>query len=143
MSRSVRLDLSAEERALLKSLPQQLIALLDSEEDDPSLHRLFPPAYGQDASIEYESEYRRLMGADLRERHRASLEVLAATADLDELDDDQAQSWLIALNELRLVLGTRLDIRDDDEELDPSRPEAAVYQYLSYLQEAVLDQLTE
>ncbi|MDQ1444706.1 MAG: hypothetical protein QOI20_1170 [Acidimicrobiaceae bacterium] len=146
---TVRLDLSDDERDLLRSLPQQLLTLLDSEsgdgDDDPALRRLFPPAYATQTDVELEAEYRRLMGADLRDRHRTALEVLMATAGAKELDDEQAQSWLVALNELRLVLGTRLDVQeDDDPPTDPDDPRApgyALYQYLTWLQDSLIDQL--
>jgi hypothetical protein len=142
---TVRLDLSDEERAMLRTVPQQLIDMLDSEAEEPGLKRLFPPAYAADACVEHEAEYRRLMGSDLRERHRAALEILMATADATELDDEQAQSWLIALNELRLVLGTTLDVQEEEYDPpdpdDPQAPAFALYQYFSYLQDSLLDQL--
>jgi hypothetical protein len=138
--------LSPDERMLLKTLPQQVIDLLDAGIDEPSLRRLFPPAYASDENQEFEGEYRRLMGDDLRDRHREALQVLMATADADELDDEQAQSWLIALNELRLVLGTTLDVGEDEiedtvDEDDPRAPGLNLYHYLSYLQDRLIGQL--
>ena len=41
----IRLRLPRDERALLRSLPAQLRRLLVEAPDDPSLERLFPPAY--------------------------------------------------------------------------------------------------
>jgi hypothetical protein len=49
------------------------------------------------------------------------------------------------LNDLRLVLGTRLDVTEEmDFDLDPSDPSAAelaVYAYLSWLQEQLVEAL--
>ncbi len=46
-------------------------------EDDPALARLFPDAYTA-IDADFGAEYRRLMTDDLRERHRTSLETMAA-----------------------------------------------------------------
>jgi Domain of unknown function (DUF2017) len=47
------------------------------------------------------------------------------------------------LNALRLVLGTRLDVREDQPpSVDPTSPhtrESAIYLYLSYLQEQLVE----
>src|SRR5438270_13950356 len=80
-----QIRLPAEERDLLRPLPGQLKELL--EEDDPSLRRLFPPAYLDDP--ERDAEYQRLMRADLLERHRAALDVMTDTIDADELVEEQ------------------------------------------------------
>ena len=136
------LALSSEERDVLRSLPMQLTELLGT--DDPSLYRLFPPAYLEDDALE--SEYRELMSDDLRDRHAAALEVMAATVDADRLDEEQTNAWLAALNQLRLVLGTRLDVTEDsDHEVDQSHPDApawALYHYLTYLQDEVVGALS-
>jgi hypothetical protein len=113
-----QLRLPPEERELLRDLPAQLRDVLAS--DDPALRRLFPPAYKDDAALE--AEYRHFMGDDLL-------------------------GWLGALNDLRLVLGTRLDVTEDmyDHEMDPGDPRApafAMYTYLGWLQEQVVDALS-
>lgn len=141
-----RLDLMAEERDVLRTLPDQLEEVLDLAPGDPSLRRLSPPAYAADP--EHEAEYRRLMGEDLRERQRAALSVMRATVDAPELDEEQAQGWMTALNSLRLVLGSRLDITEDDDgaDFDPSDPRApglALYGYLSWLLDQLVDALAE
>ena len=140
----IRLRLPAEERELLKGLPAQLRTLVQEDPDDPALRRLFPPAYAEHP--ENESEYRRLMGDELRERHLSALAVLEETAGTDHLNEEQAHGWLAALNDLRLVLGTRLDVSEDmaGEQVDPSDPRApmlAVYGYLSWLEEQMVEAL--
>lgn len=141
-----QLRLPIEERDLLRSLPGQLRELLGT--DDPSLHRLFPPAYSDDAEHEHEDEYRRLMGDELEQHHRQALTVMEETIDAERLDEEQLVGWLGALNQLRLVLGTRLDVTEDmyEHELDPSdsrAPAFALYSYLGWLQEQAVSALAD
>ncbi|MBA3654828.1 MAG: DUF2017 family protein [Actinobacteria bacterium] len=137
------LAISIEERDVLRSLPRQLRELLGG--NDPSLARLFPPAYLEDPDLE--SEYKGLMAGDLRDSHGAALDVMEATVDADRLDEQQLSAWLVGLNQLRLVLGTRLDITEDDIETevdpqDPRHPAFSLYYYLTYLQDQVVGALS-
>ncbi len=139
-----RLRLGEDERQVLRSLPGQLRQLMGEDPDDPSLRRLFPPAYPDDP--EHEAEYRRLMGDELRDKRLAAMAVLERTADAERLSEEEALSWLSALNDLRLVLGSRLDVTEEDvgAEVDPSDPRAAglaLYGYLSWLEEQLVEAL--
>jgi hypothetical protein len=132
-----RLRLPPEERALLASLPAQLREVLQT--DDPSLRRLFPPAYADDPAAD--DEYRRLMREELLEGKLAALRVRALLAEED------LEGWLGALESLRLYLGTQLDVSEATyaEELDPGDPTApalALYGYLSWLQEQAVEALS-
>lgn len=136
-----RLRLPAEERDLLRELPGQLRHLLQTT--DPSIERLFPPAY-DDAKAD--DEYNELVFGDLLEGKLAALEIVEQTMNADHLDDAQLNAWLGALESLRLVLGTQLDVSEAThiEELDPNDPRApalALYGYLSWLQEQAVDAL--
>jgi Domain of unknown function (DUF2017) len=136
-----RLRLSDGERELLRTLPAELQALLGSEPDDPALRRLFPPAYDEDE--EGEAEYRRLMADDLLEGRRRALRLVQETAGRDRLTAEELDAWLRALNDLRLVLGTKLGMTEEmyDLEIDPAHPQAyelSVYGYLSWLQEQLV-----
>ena len=136
-----RLRLSDGERELLRTLPAELQALLGSEPDDPALRRLFPPAYDEDE--EDEAEYRRLMADDLLEGRRKALRLVQETAGRDRLTAEELDAWLRALNDLRLVLGTKLGVTEEmyDLEIDPAHPQAyelSVYGYLSWLQEQLV-----
>jgi len=138
-----RLQLPAEERELLRSLPAQLRDVLRT--DDPSLRRLFPPAYTDDR--EADDEFRRLMRDELLEGKLAALRVVEETAGADHLTGQQLEAWLGALESLRLFLGTQLDVTEQtyEEELDPSDPSApalALYGYLSWLQEQAVEALS-
>lgn len=109
---------------------------------DPAVRRLFPPAYADDAKME--RDYRELMGDELQARHRRSLEVLEETAGAESLDEEQAVGWLGALNDIRLVLGTQLDVAEDVEPLasdDPRAPTMELYMYLTMLQGELVDVL--
>ena len=139
------LRLGEDERALLARLPGEMRELLAGG-DDPALQRLFPPAYVSEA--EHEAEYRKLMGGDLAASHVAALDVMEATANADELDIDQLTAWMRALNEIRLVLGTRLDVSEEDDwfdvdDADPRAPAYALYGYLGALQVDVVDALSQ
>jgi hypothetical protein len=139
-----QLKLSRPERDLLRSLPAQVREIIEStDSDDPSVRRLFPPAYRHEE--EAEAEYQNLMHTELRERHLQALTVMEETIDADRLGEDQLVSWLSALNELRLVLGTNLEVTESQESVDPGDPRApglALYAYLSWLEEQVVEALS-
>jgi hypothetical protein len=140
-----RVELASWERDVLRTLPAQLRDLLST--DDPALERLFPPAYLKDTDGERNEEYRRLMRGDLLASHQGALDVLEATVDATELDEEQLAAWMGALNDLRLVLGTRLDVSEDmdDEpfaEDDPRAEAFTLYRYLSELQWMVVEALS-
>jgi hypothetical protein len=130
------------ERELLAGLPAQVLELLDA--DDPSTFRLFPPAYTDDPARN--DEYQRFMGDDLQARRRKALALLEETAGADRIDEEQANGWLSALNDLRLVLGANLDITDEADaedvaEDDPRAPGFALYGYLTFLQGELIEAL--
>lgn len=140
---TIRLRLPAEERDVLRALPGQLRELLGT--DDPSLVRLFPPAYAEDR--EADDEYGALVRDELREDRLDALQVVEATLDAERLDEKQLVAWLDALESLRLVLGTQLDVTEETyaRDLDPSDPAApalALYGYLSWLQEQAVEALS-
>ncbi len=64
---------------------------------------------------------------------------MAATIDATDLDEQQLTAWLSSLNDLRLVIGTQLDVSEDEE--PGSTPIHQVYYYLSMLEEAVITAL--
>lgn len=59
-----------------------------------------------------------------------------------ELDAGQADAWLTALNDVRLALGTTLDVSEDTpDELPTDDPHAAhlgVYHWLTFVQDALV-----
>jgi hypothetical protein len=138
-----RLRISREERVLLRMLHAELASLLD-DPDDADLRRLFPPGH---EDPEREAEYRGLVHEQLLDGRARALDTLGRTLDRDRLTADEADAWLRVLNDLRLVLGTRLDVTEETMlvEPDPNDPDAhqlAVYAYLSWLQEHLVAALS-
>ena len=138
----VRLSLSANEQLLLRDLLDQLEPLL-SDPDDPAVRRLFPPAYSDD---ERDEQYRSLVRDGLVNGRAKSLATVRDTLGAQTLTPKQADEWLRAVNDLRLVLGTRLEVTEDldYESIDVDTPrgrDLAVYGYLSWLQEQLVEAL--
>lgn len=137
----ILLRLPEHERALLRGIAVSIRDRLSAEDDDPVLRRLFPPAY---ADPEREEEYRELTRAQLLTGRERALELLEATVDRDSLSPEEADSWLRALNDMRLVLGTALDVEEDLDwdaigPQNPRAPEYAMYGYLSWIQEQLVE----
>jgi len=136
------LRLPEQERDLLRQLCGDLRTLVAAE--DPSTKRLFPPGYGDDRAAS--EAYASLVHDDLASGHLAAIETMESTMGETRLDADQAAGWLTALNEIRLVIGTQLDVT---EELyatgvradDPRASKLAVYEYLGWLQEQLVEAL--
>jgi hypothetical protein len=130
---SFQLRLTDDERDLVANLASQLRELLVSEEPD-GVERLFPPAYANDP--ERDSEYRAMVHDDLLEKRLESVDIVERTAAAKSLTEEEVTAWMGAINDLRLVLGTRLDVSEDPDPIsldDPRAPAFAVYQYLTHL----------
>ncbi len=138
-----RVQLHDAEREVLAALPAQLAEALD--EDDPSLYRLFPPAFADDVAMNV--EYHSLVGKGLEDGKRAALNELERTAHESRLTEDELESWLGAIESLRLTLGTQLDINDETyvtelDPADPNLPRHHLYHWLSWLQEEIVEALS-
>ncbi|MFH9863073.1 DUF2017 domain-containing protein [Streptomyces sp. NPDC017202] len=139
---------------------------------DPVLRRLFPDAYvdpeaapgprEEEERRSRSAEFRRFTENDLRAGKRenalAVVRSLDALAELDaegdgvsvlELSPEESRQWLGALNDLRLAIGSRLDITaEDDTDLlyrlpdeDPRKPMVMAYLWLGGLQETLVTTL--
>lgn len=137
------LRLDATETAVLGHVAEQLREAILTGTDDPMLRRLFPPAYVDD--VEKEAGYQALARDELLEARLAALDELAGALDEPVMDAERAGALLRSCNALRLVLGTRLDVSEDDEPtIDPDDPEAptwALYYFLSGLVGELVDAL--
>jgi hypothetical protein len=136
----IHLHLPPHERELLRDVAASVRALIDEDEDDPAVQRLFPAAH---EDPELEQEYRDLTRTQLRSGREQALALLEETVDAETLSAEQADAWLRALNDARLVLGTRLDVTEDFDwdSLDAGHPDAeglAAYAYLSWIQEQLV-----
>ena len=127
-------------REILRSLPGQLRSVIKS--DHPGLRRLFPPAYPDDPVRA--AEYDEMVRADLLAEKEKSLEIMEKTIDADRLDAELMGAWLSALNDLRLFLGTTLDVTEETYEQpirqdDPNAQPLAIFAYLGWLEELVVE----
>jgi hypothetical protein len=143
-------------RARLEEAPQDELAELTgirtgstTAPEDPILARLLPDFHRLDSDDSSRAEQD--SAAALRSLHEPELLDLktgVAAVVLDtcppdggtvKLSLEQAEAWLSAVNDVRLALGTTLDVTDDmpDElpEDDPRSPHLGVYQWLTWLQE--------
>lgn len=136
--RGFELRLGLDERDVLRGLPAQLRQLIEEESpsSDPALIRLYPPAYPNDPirNLEYEM----VAGDDLTKQRLAAVETMERTIDADRLDEDELTAWVAVANDLRLVLGTRLEITEETREGDfpaddPRAGAFALYAYLTFL----------
>jgi hypothetical protein len=129
----VAVDLPPDLRGLLASLAKQLVELIDDPDsaDDPGMARLFPPASVDDPMEALGFE--QLMGEAIREGKRESASILRATADAKLLNAEETLAWMRCLNDIRLLLGTRLDVKEDMEfeSFDDPLTEQAAITYIA------------
>jgi hypothetical protein len=138
-----QLRISDDERDLIASLAGQLRELLTSDETDGT-QRLFPPGYADDP--DREQEYQQLTHDELLTKRLASVDIVEQTVNEASLSEDQLGAWMGAVNDLRLVLGTRLDVSEDMDDIaldDPRAPAFAVYHYLTHLLGEIVFALSE
>jgi hypothetical protein len=166
LSGKLTLKLDAAEQGVLSQLFDQMAELLDDPDshanpdplaqllnmggstqisEDPALARLFPDGYSDDEHAS--ADFRRFTEQDLRAQKVIALATVRGTlADWSgkaSIDAIQAQDWLKALNDLRLVLGTRLEITDEAEtDFEADEPGIHLYNYLTYLQGTLIDALS-
>ena len=124
---------------------------------DPALRRLFPDAYRDDdeAAADFrrytEGGLRRLKSDRLSVSRELISDLVSATGPEDqavgvEISQDNVPALMGALNDTRLVLGSRLDIVDDEQQVgqlwdpdDPRHQQFEIYQWLTWLQATLLD----
>ena len=131
-----------QEREVIGALAEQLRELLLSEQSD-GLERLFPPGYANDP--DRDQEYQQLTHDELLTKRLDSIDVVERTIEATSLTEDELNAWMGAVNDLRLVLGTRLDVTEDMEhiDLDDERGYAYhLYQYLTYVLSEILEALS-
>jgi Domain of unknown function (DUF2017) len=136
----VKVALTPHERDALRELARAVRVLIDEDDGAPELRRLFPPAHDDP---ELQAEYSELTRPQLKRGREHALDLLQETVDRDVLSADEADAWLRALNDVRLVLGSRLDVTEDfDWETvspeDPRAPDLAAYAYSSWVQEQLV-----
>ena len=138
-----QLRINDDERDLIASLAGQLRDLLLSDETD-GLQRLFPPGYANDP--DRDQEYQQLTHDELLTKRLASVDIVEQTVTETSLTEAQINAWMGAVNDLRLVLGTRLDVTEEMDDIaldDPRAPAFAVYHYLTHLLAEIVNALAE
>jgi hypothetical protein len=139
-------SITEAEAELLRSIPNELAPVLRSPADpsDPVSERLFPRAYLDPTEEGAEREWQELVRPELVRERLASLERLTKSLERGqvregrvevELDPDEAQAWLGALNDARLALGTRLGVTEDldYDDVGEDHPDAAAYAVYGWL----------
>ena len=161
-------ELLRNEEAAPRESADPLEALLDFsgptvEPEDPVLARLFPTAYTEDE--EAAAEFRRFTEGRLRDGKAAGacaiidqLEEAGLPPELTEdglmidveLEPGPAEAWMRSFTDLRLALATRLGVEEGDEaywhqlpDEDPRAQAHDIYEWVGYLQETLVEALTD
>ena len=141
------LNIEPSERVVLRALFDQLRDVLMNDSSSDIARRLFPAAYHQDE--QHEAEYQRLMHHELLSSRLASLSMTAdifgsgthseqQNSNHVVISVDQLDSLMRSVNSLRLVLGTLLDVHEDEadvilDEDDPAYGQLQLFSYLGWL----------
>lgn len=145
-----------EDGAAGLEVPDRAFGLDHDHDRDPALDRLFPTGNREDE--QEAAEFRRFTEQGLRQRKHQGLTTTVRT--LEAASDDrwvvtraQAPAVLVALTDIRLVMGERLGLRTDEdstrlEELietlaadDPAVFALSIYDFLTWLQESLTQTL--
>ena len=160
----VQLKLESVEREVVADLLAQLQALVtgpepdegqdplaaqvgiaDSAErpSDPALLRLFPDAYREDDAAA--TDFRRFTEATLRRQKadnaRIARETLSGDGSTISMTPAEAQAWMLALNDLRLTIGTQLGVTQERPAGGGAESDM-LYDWLTWLQSTCIDALT-
>ena len=134
---SISVSLDDNIREALKALLDELRELLLTGTHD-GLRRLYPTAYPQDEQLD--KGYRELVHDSLLAQRLEHIEAMENTLALKTVSNEQITAWMHAVNSVRLVLGTVLDVSEDDELPTPEHPDARQYA-LYYLLGLLLEQI--
>ena len=138
------INLQDHERETMLDLVGQLETVLSSGLDDERLRRLYPTAYNENP--EHDAEYQGFMRDELTQSRAASIATVREMLSSDSpVTENQLGAFMMVLNNLRLILGTLLDVNEDDdepEETDPLYGQWQLYGYLGWLLEWVISSLT-
>jgi hypothetical protein len=142
----VRLRLDPVEAGVLRSVFTELADGLTTDAlIDPVRERLFPPAYRDDQAAA--EEYRGLTEASLRDDRVQRLgqclaELTAGPGPVEvELTPEAGERWIKAVNDLRLAVGTRLGVTEDEQPVaadDPEQAQWMLYHWLTAMQDSLV-----
>ncbi|MDA3039604.1 MAG: DUF2017 family protein [Actinomycetota bacterium] len=138
---SYSFDIDTDLKRFIADLAGQLEEVLG--DDAPMLRRLFPTAYPDDP--ERDAGYQVFARGELIDQRQASIDQVRATVDQKTLSEEELLAWMRTVNDLRLVLGTQLDVSEDDDGPSTDDPHADayhVYQVLGMALEEIVQGLT-
>ncbi|MDQ1712273.1 MAG: hypothetical protein QOE45_1723 [Frankiaceae bacterium] len=127
---------------LLRGLVGDVVGLVTSDRrEDPVTARLFPDASPDPATA---ADLHDLLHDDLREAKLAAARALLESLPDDgriALDNDAAEAWLTALNDVRLALGTTLNVTEESYGRETGDDDLAmqVYDLLTFLQDSLVE----
>ncbi|MDH4276547.1 MAG: DUF2017 domain-containing protein [Acidimicrobiia bacterium] len=131
-----RVKLAPDVRSFLVRLADEIDEIVAL--DIPETRRLFPTAYPHDP--EKDAGYQVLSRDGLIEQRRTAADTVRETADNEVVTEDELAQWMSVINDARLVLGTRLDVSEDDEPDfdDPDIGLYLIYDELGYLLDSIV-----
>lgn len=136
-------QLPDELRQVLGTLVDNLRSLLLMGDRD-GLRRLFPTAYPEDEKLN--EDYVRLVHDQLLESRLDAIDRVEQSLDAKTLTAEQLSAWMRALNDIRLILGTQLDVSENDPREGaadhPDAPVFELYGLLGWLVGHVVDALS-
>lgn len=143
----IELELDEFETHVLRRLTEELRGIIGdgtADPGDPVSQRLFPAAYEDPVE---QAAYRDLVADSLERDKLEALEAVAAAlpdgAGAVRLGPRDLEPWLASLTDLRLAIGTRLEVDDEvmSQPVDPKHPDASslvVLHWLGHVQDGIL-----
>src|SRR4051794_16129920 len=130
-------------------------AIAEDRLDDDTRARLYPRAYLDPTEEAAEQEWEQLVHDDLTTARLAAFRTVRSDLEAAEtgreltvaLDAEREMQWLTAFNDARLIMGTTLGVTEEDvldfSADDPRAAWAELYQWLTYLQQELVDVLLD
>jgi hypothetical protein len=145
---SLKIKLDAEEAALLRQVVDEITQVIAGDEPTPIHDRLFPDAF---EDPEETRKYNTMVRDELKSNKLRALTAMRETLGDSgrvsaTLPTSEAHLWLTALTDIRLAIGVRLDVSEEDmgREPDPADPDGlalVVLHWLGWLQETMVENL--
>lgn len=135
------LHIGADEREVVARLLGELRDMQTNPDAADAVARLFPVVHPGDAVAE--EEWQRLMREELVTSRAAAIDTVVGVLERPgrkvPISAEEMQAFIQAVNSIRLVLGTVLDVGEEEDDLPPEvleSPEYGLYGYLSFVLDA-------
>lgn len=140
-----KVKLADVERELLSSAVEQMREVIDNPDpDDPVIARLFPDGYPTE-HIERNAEWAILARSELAERRLAAIELARDGLSRDRLTGEELSALMRTINDVRLTLGTQLEVSEDmvpPRQDDPRFGSFVLYEWLGALLHEIVGALS-